>query len=926
MTEKNYIHYINSIPIEEIIEKYVGNKVDIFGEGSYLVVNPCPRCDHNDCCKINTENNTLVCWSDCKVRFLTPIKVVQWLFDIEGREAITKLSADFGITLPDNYQELYSKYLKENRRQALMTRFAEECHKQLTHSDRKYWNDRGFSDEVIDLYKIGICFGNDSFRSVLQEEGYTQEEMVESGLFINEREYFVHWSAGKYHPYYTLPNWDRGKVIDIQGRFCGAEYEDLSLPKYKNMRGTVDYLYNQRALREDTVLVAEGIPDTISLSVIGYDAVGSYGVGGIKDEWHPYFKEKNIYIVFDSDGPGQRGAYDLALRIGENARIIALPDVKDVNELLVKHGPVKAREILEGLIKEAKTALQIDIASLPAQMEQVEDRIIRDIAFRILDLPPTKQEFYRESLAAHFGKAKRLFEDILRHYKEEWKKAAKDCPATTKDILLEPDPNFARLSQCFALGKVFYAQDFVERAATQDSEYRRFAVRVITSDRKLLEPPFPSSGDSREIVSWKVGKDELVMRRQLHIATRRWSKTGTPYSINMFLEGKEEKVSTAGLYKKIEALFRRYFNTNEEYDYVILSLFTMFTYYFELYDAVPYIFLNGPPESGKTTLCVLIQHLAFNGDLVSNISTSSLFREAEQKQLTLLLDEQERISSNKAHDEKGDYLAVLKDAYKRTGTVKRQSAANYEITDEFQVFSPLVIANVKGLESIIKTRAIQVNTRPAPKDAEIKTSPLKPSDPGFVQETQLVRDMLYCWVMQNHQELRELPQFKVGDIVHNRSEELFQPLLALASYIECSGEEGEFNLLEQLHQSLPSKLMKRASFKTKDPSELLREACLLALSDQHVTQNGEGAWISSLAIFDKLVEVSGQYREFMTLQWIGDRIVSSGWITGDADKRRQNITTQKRDKKTNLPLNTGTEEETIRAQHYYLRYELVKGQ
>ncbi|MFZ5645973.1 MAG: toprim domain-containing protein [Bacillota bacterium] len=904
MTEINYIHYINSIPIEEIIEKYIGSKADIYDEGSYLVVNPCPRCGHNDCCKINTENNTLACWSDCKIHYLTPVRVVQWLFDIENSEAITKMAADFSIMLPDNYQELLSQYIKENRLQTLMARFAEECHKQLIPSDRRYWNNRGFTDEIIDLYTIGICNGNGSIQSVLKDEGYTKEELAESGLFIIDREYFAHWSDGKIYPYY-LPNWDKGKVIDIQGRISGAEYKDLSLPKYKNMRGSVSYLYNRGALKEDTVILAEGIPDTISLLVMGYNAVGSYGIGGIKDDWLPYFKEKNVYIVFDSDDPGQRGAYDLALRIGENARIIALLDVKDVNELLVQHGPDKAREIIEGIIKEAKTALQIDIASLPEQMEQVEDRIMRGIAFRILELSPTKQEFYRESLAAHFGKAKRLFEDTLRHYKEEWKKAAKDSPGTSKDILLEPDPNFARLSQCFALGKVFYAQDFVERAATKDSEYRRFAVRVITSDRKLLEPPFPTSGDTREIVSWKFGNEELVMRRPLHSATRRWSKTGTPYSINMFLEGKEEKVSTADLYKKVEALFRRYYNTYEEYDYVILTLFTMFTYYFELYDAVPYIFLNGPPESGKTTLCVLIQHLAFNGDLVSNISTSSLFREAEQKQLTLLLDEQEGISSNKAHDEKGDYLAILKDAYKRTGTIKRQSAANYEITDEFQVFSPLVIANVKGLESIIKTRAIQVNTRPTPKGAEIKTVPLKPSDPEFVQETQLVRDMLYCWVMQNHQELRELPNFKVGDIVHNRSEELFQPLFALASYIECSGEEGEFNLLEQLHQSLPSKLMKRASFKTKDPSELLREACLLALSDQGVTQNGVGAWISSFAIFDKLVEVTGQYRDFMTLQWIGDRIVSSGWITGEADKRRQNITTQKRDKKTNLPLNAG---------------------
>jgi hypothetical protein len=465
---------------------------------------------------------------------------------------------------------------------------------------------------------------------------------------------------------------------------------------------------------------------------------------------------------------------------------------------------------------------------------------------------------------------------------------------------------------------------FVAERKTENAKksYKVLVPRVISSDRVLLVPPTPVSQEAEEIVSWKIDDAEIVMRHPLTGSTMRWSKTGNPNSVDEFLAGKEAKVSTVGLYKRILAVLKTYFYTTEEYDYVILVLFIMFSYYYEMHDAVPYIYLNGSADSGKTSMCILLQSLAFNGDLVSNISTASLFREAEAKQMVLIMDEQEWIASKKAGEDKGDYLSIIKDAYKRTGTVKRQSMDRGKgaITEEFQVFNPLVIANIYGLESIVKTRAIQITTRSAPKAIAERLPLLKPSDPGFLAETQIIRDQIYCWVMQNHQDLRMLPTMTIGDELINRAKEIFQPLFALAAYIDMSDESGEMKLVSQLLDSLPSKTMKRSAYKSKEPIELLREACLLALADN----GGQAAWVSSLAIFDKLVEVNGQYMSYMTFSWIGDKIASLGWIKGKTDKKRGTVNSKKRDRRTGL-VNDDLLEEAIKSTNYYLRYELLEG-
>ncbi|ABI69551.1 toprim domain-containing protein [Syntrophomonas wolfei] len=916
-------HILREIPVEQIIQKYT--ECEVYDEGTWQLVIPCPLCGHSKCGKINTDNNTLACFRT-EQYYLDPIQVTQRIREVDEMEAIMALANDFQITLPtDWHQQLEAHRLRQRRNEA-WTDFAEECHELLTDEHRQYWRSRGLTDELINSIKIGYCPGNGSIITTLISKGFTRQELWNFGLSVGDgsREFLT---VG----YYTLPNWDGKKVIDVQGR---RSIDDLTLttPRYKNSSGEVKALYNPRALQEDTVFLAEGVPDTLSLIQMGFNACGSYGVGGVKDEWIPLFRKSHeVFIAFDNDDAGKTQSYKRAREIGDNTRIILLPDVKDVNEFLVKHGIEQGQTLMRELAENAKTALEMDIDALPTESGKVDEDLLKDIIARIFNLPPLRQNHYRDLIRHHFGMTKKDIEQFFRHYhnlkvRNSDTLGIKREDIDTPQVLLIEDPSYVRLAQSFVLDKVLYAQEFQALGNNEGESYRKRSIHIVTSDHELLPLPEKVTKDPNEIMIWKLAEDQLLLRRPLNSATRRWSKTGTPYSIDKFLKGEEEQVSIKDLYQRIERMFRRYYYTTEEYDYVILSLFTLFTYFYELYDAVPYLYLNGQPETGKSTICILIQHLAFNGDMVSNISASALFREAEQKQVTLILDEQEGISNRRANEEKGDYMSIIKDAYKRTGTIKRQSTIDSSVTEEFTVFSPLVIANVMGLEDILKTRTIGIATKAAP--AATRLQRLRPSSKEFLDEVQVIRDQCYCWVMQNHKALSVLTTMDFGDILNNRAGELFQPLFALATMIEEIAEESErLNLVEQLQTSLPSKLFRRASVQSRDTLEQLRDACLELLAEKGVTgPDQEGQWVSVLEILDKLVEINdGRYDDYMSPRWIGEKIAAANFIETAADKQRRQFDTLIRDPRTQLvivndrpPVN-----ETKRVMHYFLRYELV---
>lgn len=117
------------------------------------------------------------------------------------------------------------------------------------------------------------------------------------------------------------------------------------IAKYTHsITGATGQLYCAHRLKgKKEVIITEGELDALVMWSNGYAAVSSTtgALSEFKDEWIELLKNKKIYICYDNDSPGRKGAEKLKTKI-PSATILHLKDVKDISEYYEKYGEVKS--------------------------------------------------------------------------------------------------------------------------------------------------------------------------------------------------------------------------------------------------------------------------------------------------------------------------------------------------------------------------------------------------------------------------------------------------------------------------------------------------------------------------------------------------------------------------------------------------------
>ncbi|MEK6879251.1 MAG: hypothetical protein AABY22_06555, partial [Nanoarchaeota archaeon] len=179
---------------------------------------------------------------------------------------------------------------------------------------------------------------------------------------------------------------------------------------------------------------------------------------------------------------------------------------------------------------------------------------------------------------------------------------------------------------------------------------------------------------------------------------------------NPELEAKEELKKAYWLLIKI---LNKYLDLKPEY-YDIIALWIIGTYLHKQFVTFPYLYFNAMKNSGKSRALKLITCLSYNGELMNSISESVLFRTAEDH--TIGIDEAESIGKK----EKGALRELLNSAYKQGAKVKRafkvkgKEREGYQI-EEFNVFCPVVMANIWGMDEVTGDRCITLILDKSPK-------------------------------------------------------------------------------------------------------------------------------------------------------------------------------------------------------------------
>jgi len=99
-----------------------------------------------------------------------------------------------------------------------------------------------------------------------------------------------------------FPNVVHGRVMDLQGR---AYPTPARRSPYLNRPAPILHLYNAGDARQRSVILYEGIPDTLSMLVAGLrdtGACGLYGTDGWQRTWLPLFRRaRRVYVALDRD-------------------------------------------------------------------------------------------------------------------------------------------------------------------------------------------------------------------------------------------------------------------------------------------------------------------------------------------------------------------------------------------------------------------------------------------------------------------------------------------------------------------------------------------------------------------------------------------------------------------------------------------------
>lgn len=157
-------------------------------------------------------------------------------------------------------------------------------------------------------------------------------------------------------------------------------------------------------------------------------------------------------------------------------------------------------------------------------------------------------------------------------------------------------------------------------------------------------------------------------------------------------------------YHQIVDILKEYLDMDEKY-YSLVAIWIIGTWIHKEFETFPYLYINAMRGSGKTRLLKLISALSKDGEILSSLSEAVLFRGTE----TLCIDEFERIAGK----EKANLRELLNVAYKKGAKVKRmrkttqKGGENYEV-EVFDVFRPMAMANIWGIEEVLGDRCISI--------------------------------------------------------------------------------------------------------------------------------------------------------------------------------------------------------------------------
>ena len=303
-------------------------------------------------------------------------KFISLIENISYFEAVKLQAERLGIEMPRSKKNKSKEQLEREQQEKLLIKintlakdFFHNCLVMTTYGEtgRKYLKSRGISNETIEDFSLG--FAPDSWdalsKALVKKKGMQPDKLVEAGLSARRKNDSSIYD--KFRNRVMIPIADLyGSIVAFGGRILEESKSDINneqfkAPKYLNSPETL--IFNKgnllfglnKATQEirklDYVIIVEGYMDVISVYSAGIkNVVASLGTAFTEEQAKLLTRyTRKIYFCYDSDEAGQKAtmrALHIILGTGAEVKVIIIPDGKDPDEYIRKHGADAFRELI----------------------------------------------------------------------------------------------------------------------------------------------------------------------------------------------------------------------------------------------------------------------------------------------------------------------------------------------------------------------------------------------------------------------------------------------------------------------------------------------------------------------------------------------------------------------------------------------------
>lgn len=528
---------------------------------------------------------------------------------------------------------------------------------------------------------------------------------------------------------------------------------------------------------------------------------------------------------------------------------------KDWNELFtLKHnGNIESfhRECQQ-LLDQAQTTIEYKITHIPKDTQKRDIAgLLQPIITDIAQLPEIEQAFYIDVIIDHFkGTVTFKREDIRREIKQARKRITRNREEKVEIL----NDRLIRISPALDfVGGIGYLTVPLEVLADGEISRRYY---LITSDREQI--PLSNTDFFQH--------SNIILKSEPNVLDEsRWSSQ----DIRKFIQD-DSQVDPVVIFIDIRETYKEYLDFRESHTAETIALWTMGTYIFPIFESYPYLFLCGEKGSGKTKTMNVAEKLCFNAIHSSSISPALLFRIIEGSSCTLLIDEAEALQYRKQSD---DLRQLLNGGYKRGGGAYRCEPNSLQ-PQRFGIYSPKMIANIGGLESVLETRCIRITM--------LRTKDKSKSDKAVIErgvDWGYLRNRLYCFGLTCFPEIREIylkeaPRWNLN-AVSGREGELWFPLLSIAMCLDRKGYDGLYDRIKEVA------MMKSQEARDTGLDDW-SNALLLALKVITLSQETD---IQNRDIRERMKEYFDDDSAALTGRWIGNALTRFKLV---AERKRTN--------------------------------------